>query len=153
MKSLARTTLILALTLAPTIAFAASSLIVGSSGSSGFFGVSGGSSSFGFSWGNGSGVAACASSICGVAQTIIYIINSVLVPLLFAVAFITFLYGIVKTYIFSHGEAAEVSEGHKLVLWGVIGFVVMISLWGLVNVVAVTFGLAGVSAPPTPTSY
>ncbi len=154
MKSITRTALIFAIALAPTFAFAASSIIGGSSGSSGFFGVSGGNSSFGFSWGGGSGGAgglACSSSICGVAQTIIYLINVVLVPLLFAVSFIVFLYGVAKTYIFSHGE--DVSEGHKLILWGVIGFVVMISLWGLVNVVATTFGLGGVSAPSTPTSY
>lgn len=154
MKTLARTTLILALTLVPTLTFAASSLIVGSSGSSGYVGVQGGNSAFGFSWGSGGGgLANCASSICGVASTIIYLINSVLVPLLFAVAFIMFLYGVAQAYIFSHGDEGKVEEGHKLVLWGVIGFVIMISLWGLVNVVAVTFGLAGVGAPPTPTSY
>ncbi len=32
-------------------------------------------------------------------------------------------------------------------------FVVMLSLWGLVNVVANTFGLQGAYAPPLPTSF
>lgn len=91
--------------------------------------------------------------ICSVASNIVYLINSVLVPLLFAVAFLMFLYGVAKTYIFSHGESGEIETGHKIILWGVIGFVVMLSLWGLVNVVANTFGLTGISAPPLPTSY
>jgi len=153
MKSLTRTALILAVALAPSFTFAASSILVGSSGSSGYIGVQGGNSAFSFSWGGGQGGVACASSICGVAQTLIYLINAVLVPLLFAIAFIMFLYGVAETYIFSHGDPDKVKEGHKLVLWGVVGFVVMISLWGLVNVVATTFGLGGYSAPPTPTSY
>jgi hypothetical protein len=101
----------------------------------------------------GSGASTCPNAICGVAATIVGIINGVLVPLLFAVAFIVFLWGIAKAYIFSGGDAEKVSEGHRLILWGIVAFAVMISLWGLVNVVASTFGLAGVSAPPTPTSY
>jgi hypothetical protein len=82
----------------------------------------------------------------------LYLINSVLIPVLFALAFIVFLYGIAKAYIFSAGDEEGVKKGHKLLLWGVIGFVVIISLWGIVNVVANTFGLSGSYAPPTPSS-
>ena len=89
----------------------------------------------------------------GIASTVLYLINSVLVPVLFAVAFIVFLYGIAKAYVFSNGEPAEIEKGHKLILWGIIGFVVMISLWGIVNVVANTFGLGGYGAPRLPMSY
>ncbi len=94
----------------------------------------------------------CANTICLVAQNILYIINSVLVPVLFAVAFIVFLYGIARSYIFSYGDPEKVKEGHHLILWGLVAFAVMVSIWGLVNVVANTFGLAGYYAPPTPTS-
>jgi hypothetical protein len=104
--------------------------------------------------GGGFGGFACnASDICRVAGDILTIINQVLVPLLFAVAFIVFLYGVAKKYIFSRGDETAVEEGHKLILWGLIGFVVMISLWGLVNVISNTFGLDGTTAPPLPTSY
>lgn len=108
---------------------------------------------FSSSGGFGGPLGGCSSSICGVAGTILYIINSVLVPLLFAISFIVFLYGIAQAYIFSRGDMAKVEAGHKLLLYGIIGFVVMISLWGLVNVVANTFGLYGASAPEMPTSY
>ena len=92
------------------------------------------------------------TGICGFAAVILYIINSILVPVIFAIAFLMFVYGIAKTYIFSNGEPAEVSKGHQIILWGVVGFVVMISLWGLVNVVANTFNLSGITAPPLPTT-
>lgn len=91
--------------------------------------------------------------IDGVAIKIINIINGVLVPLLFAVSFIVFLYGIARAYIFSVGDPERVKEGHKIILWGLIAFAVMVSIWGLVNVVANTFGLQGSYALPQPTSY
>ena len=129
MKSIPRTVLLLAALLVPAVASAAIS--------------------FGFSLSVGN---FCTSNICMVAQNVLYIINNVLVPVLFAIAFIVFLYGIAKAYIFSAGDETEVKKGHQLLLWGIIAFVVMISLWGLVNVVANTFGLAGYYAPPTPSS-
>jgi len=109
--------------------------------------MSGLSLSFGISFGS-----VCTNTVCMVAQNILYIINNVLVPVLFAIAFIVFLYGIARAYIFSGGDPERVKEGHRLLLWGVIAFVVMISLWGIVNVVANTFGLSGSYAPPTPSS-
>ncbi|MDE2021585.1 MAG: hypothetical protein KGI71_01520 [Patescibacteria group bacterium] len=101
----------------------------------------------------GPGSMCSSNGICQVANSFIYIINYVLVPLLFATAFIVFLYGIAKAYIFSGGDPEKIKDGHKIVLWGLVGFAVMVSLWGLVNVVANTFGLAGYGAPPLPTSY
>jgi hypothetical protein len=100
--------------------------------------------------GGGNGTGGNANDITGVAGTILFIINDVLVPVLFAVAFIVFLYGVAKAYIFSGGDQAAIEQGHKLILWGLIAFVVMISLWGLVNVVSNTFGLGGYEAPPLP---
>ncbi|MDP1689856.1 MAG: hypothetical protein Q8L52_01490 [bacterium] len=94
----------------------------------------------------------CDTTICAVAQNLLYIINSILVPVIFALAFIVFLYGIAKSYIFSGGDPEGVKQGHKILMWGIIAFVVMVSLWGIVNVVANTFGLTGSYAPPTPSS-
>ncbi|MFA5942285.1 MAG: hypothetical protein WC798_01280 [Candidatus Paceibacterota bacterium] len=101
----------------------------------------------------GPAIAGCDVYICWLGNLVLSIINLVLVPVLFAISFIVFLYGIAKSYIFSSGEPGEVAKGHKLILWGIIAFVVMISIWGLVNVVANTFGLAGFSAPPLPKSF
>lgn len=132
---------------APALVFAQTSIVGGVSNSGSFLGISFGSG------GGGMGFPGCSSTICGIGETFLYIINAVLVPLLFAVAFIMFLYGIADAYIFSHGDATKVAEGHKLVLWGIIAFAIMISVWGLVNVIANTFGLSGYYAPTLPRSY
>ena len=156
MKSITRLATIIAVSAAlvvPLLASAQTSIYTNSNGA---YQVTSANGNSYFSFGNtgSGGTFACgASNICQVASTILYIINYVLVPVLFALAFIVFLWGIVVKYIFSAGDAEKVKEGHKLILWGIIGFVVMISLWGLVNVIANTFGLYGVGAPPTPRSY
>ncbi len=136
----------LAILVVPALALAQSTIFANSNGAFGY-------SSPGFSFSVGSAFMCGASNICYVASTLLYIINNVLVPVIFALAFIVFLYGIAKAYIFSMGSEDAVKDGHRLILWGIIGFVVMVSLWGLVNVVANTFGLYGASAPPTPVSY
>ena len=87
-----------------------------------------------------------------IAIKIITLINNVSVPLLLTVTFIMFLYGVFQSYILSHGDAEEVKQGHHLILWGVVGFAVMISLWGLVNIVANTFGLQNQFAPLQPSA-
>jgi len=130
---------------APALVYAQTSIVGGVS--------SGGGSFFGISIGGGPSIGGCSSTICSVGYTFLYIINAILVPLLFAVSFITFLYGVAKAYIFSRGEPAEVTKGHQIILWGVVAFAVMISIWGLVNIVANTFGLSGYYAPSLPTSY
>jgi hypothetical protein len=100
-----------------------------------------------FFWGGtsfgASGFGTCTGTIACAANTILYVINGVLVPVL---------YGIAQAYIFSHGDPEKVKSGHHTILWGIVAFAVMISIWGLVNVVANTFGLGGYYAPPTPTS-
>jgi len=156
MKSITRFAFVFALVAmfsVPLVSFAQTSIYTDSAGG---FQINSVGTNSSFSFGNmgGGGVFMCgASNICRVASTILFIINSVLVPVIFALAFIVFLYGIARAYIFSRGEPDEVSKGHQLILWGVIGFVVMVSLWGLVNVVANTFGLTGSVAPLLPTSY
>ncbi|MDO8408277.1 MAG: hypothetical protein Q7S95_03535 [bacterium] len=81
---------------------------------------------------------------------IIDTINNVFVPVLFAIAFIIFLYGVARAYVFSQGEPAEVAKGHKLILWGLIAFVVMLSVWGLVNILSETLDLSNTTIPTYP---
>ena len=143
MKALIGAVLFSAALFSPMLAKAVT-IMGGSSPSGSFFGITFGKNA-GFGCFGG-------AAICNLANTILFIINFVLVPVLFAIAFIVFLWGVFKSYIWSRGEEAEVKKGHQLILWGLIGFAVMISIWGLVNVVASTFGLVGYSAPPLPQS-
>ena len=78
---------------------------------------------------------------------IIGIINNVLVPVLFAVAFIVFLYGAFDTFIVGANNEEVKEKGKNLMLWGLIGFFVMVSIWGLVNILTNTAVLGNSSGP------
>ncbi|MBU6214931.1 hypothetical protein KGM48_03815 [Patescibacteria group bacterium] len=66
---------------------------------------------------------------------IVETINGVFVPILIAVAFIVFLFGVYKYFIQGAADEKSRADGRQFVLWGVIGFVVILSLWGIVNIV------------------
>lgn len=86
------------------------------------------------------------------AGSIIGLINYVAIPVLLAVAFFVFVFGVMQAYVLSKGDPGAVSKGHQLVLWGALGFTIVLSVWGLVAIVGSTFGLgAGGAAPPYPT--
>lgn len=82
------------------------------------------------------------SNVSDVGTFIINIINNVLVPVIFAVAFIVFLWGAFETFILGASSDDVKEKGKSLMLWGLIGFFVMVSVWGLVNILTgtVSFG-------------
>ena len=94
---------------------------------------------------------AAISNISGVGQFIIDTINNILVPVIFAIAFIVFLWGAFKTFIIGANSEDVKEDGKNLMLWGLIGFFVMVSVWGLVNILtgSVTFGNTSASLPVT----
>ena len=68
--------------------------------------------------------------------------NSFVIPLLFACAFIAFLWGIVK-YFFLKNESEEGRrEAKQFLLWGLLGMVLLFSIWGVVNILLATLGFA-----------
>ena len=58
-----------------------------------------------------------------------------LVPVIMAMAVFAFMFGIQK-YIYAGGSEEKLKGGREMMIYGVIGMVVIISVWGLVNVVA-----------------
>jgi hypothetical protein len=73
-------------------------------------------------------------------STIVGLIDWVLIPLIFALAFLAFLWGILK-YFFLEAPDEGKEEGKQFILYGLLGLVVLFSVWGLVNVVLFTFGI------------
>ena len=55
-----------------------------------------------------------------------------------AIAF--FFYGLAK-YILNAGDEEKKKEGKSIMIWGVIALFVMVSIWGIINVLADTFGV------------
>jgi len=91
------------------------------------------------------------NTIDDVGQFIIGTINGVLVPVLFAVAFIVFLWGAFTTFILGAGAADVQTKGKSLMLYGLIGFFVMVSIWGLVKIMTGSVNLDN-TGPDTPTA-
>jgi hypothetical protein len=97
---------------------------------------------------------AAVNNLADLGQFIINVINNILVPVLFAVAFIVFLWGVFKTFILGASDEEAKEAGKNLMLWGLIGFFVMISIWGLVNILTNTVNFGDKAGPQggTPTS-
>ncbi|HRH55461.1 MAG TPA: hypothetical protein PK609_01200 [Candidatus Paceibacterota bacterium] len=87
-------------------------------------------------------VAAHAASFREITEDIVSLVNNSLVPLIYALAFLVFLVGMTRYFFLEQGEEGR-EKGKQLMLWGLIGFVVMFSVWGLVNLLLGTFGVAG----------
>lgn len=80
-------------------------------------------------------------------DTFINIINQVAVPLIFALAFIVFIWGVFNYFILGGGDEEKRDKGRDLMIWGLIGFFIMVSVWGLVNLLVGTF-VFGDKTPP-----
>jgi hypothetical protein len=90
-------------------------------------------------------------TITEIVTSIINLINNVLVPLVFAVAFIFFLFGVVQYLIIGAANAEKRKTGLQIIMYSVIGFAVMMSVWGIVNLVRNSFGLDSNARPCLPT--
>lgn len=89
--------------------------------------------------------------IQGYATSITTIINSILVPVLISIAFIVFLWGVYNYFILGADNETKRSEGKTFALYGIIGFVVLFSVWGIVNIFMGTLGLSTGNVPAFPT--
>ncbi len=79
------------------------------------------------------------------------IIGKSVIPLLFALAIVMFVWGAVKFFFINGGEPEEITKGKQFMLWGIVALAVMISVWGLVNILGDTFGFStGVLPTYTP---
>lgn len=63
-----------------------------------------------------------------------------LIFLLFAVAMVVFLYGVVM-FIANLDNESERGTGKKHMLFGIIGLAIMFSVWAFINIIVDTFGL------------
>lgn len=70
-------------------------------------------------------------------------ISSTLLPFLMALAFLAFVWGMFKFFIVGGGNEEEKEKGKSLMIWGILGFILIISLFGIVNLFATSLGVEG----------
>lgn len=69
------------------------------------------------------------------------IINPI-IYLLFAVAFVFFFWGLVQVVRGSKEGGEDFQKGKQNILYGLIGFVIMFGVYGIINFVLGTFGIS-----------
>jgi len=69
------------------------------------------------------------------------LINKI-IPVIIAITVLVFLWG-VANYIMSAGDEEKRKEARQFIIWGLVGFVIMLGIWGLINVFVTAFGLGG----------
>ena len=67
-------------------------------------------------------------------------ISSSVIPLIFALAVVVFIWGVVQ-YLMGAEEEDKRAKGRQFMIWGIIALTVMVSVWGLVQIVGNTFGV------------
>jgi len=89
----------------------------------------------------------CATAYDGLAAIFCEIgdLLSMVVPILVALGVVYFVWGVVR-YVIGDSEEAK-KKGRDQMIFGIIGFVVIIGLWGIVYLVNNTFDTGGYSAP------
>jgi len=89
-------------------------------------------------------------TVGGFLVMLIDFIDRLIVPLVFALAFIVFLWGVFTYFIAGAANEEKRQQGEQFVMYAIIGFVIMFSIWGLVNLVKNTLPLNN-SRPDYPT--
>lgn len=62
-----------------------------------------------------------------------------LIPVVFGLAVLVFMWGLMKAWILNGGSETEVQKGKQIALWGVIAFTVMVGIWGILAILQATF--------------
>ena len=91
------------------------------------------------------------SELTSFVESILGAIDSVVIPAIFAIAFLVFIWGIFRYFIAGAAQEEKREEGKKFLMWGLIGFVVMFSLWGIVRILVDTLGFDNATRPCLPT--
>lgn len=79
------------------------------------------------------------------------IIAAAIIPLIFTLAFLFFLWGMTM-YIRGSDDVKKREESKKFIYWGIIALTVMISVWGIIKIINTTLGF-GNTVPALQTDY
>jgi len=61
-------------------------------------------------------------------------------PIVIGLAMLFFLYGLMK-FVLSAGDEEKKKEGQQIMIWGIVALFIMVSVWGLVNLLGDETGI------------
>ncbi len=61
--------------------------------------------------------------------------NHEVIPVILGISFVVFLWGIVHYYILHGADTNEREHARSFMLWGLIGMVLLFTVWGIVNLI------------------
>lgn len=68
------------------------------------------------------------------------LITKSVIPLIFALAVLMFIWGVVQ-YVISAGNEEQKERGRQYMIWSIIALTVMVSVWGIVRILGDTFNI------------
>ena len=79
-------------------------------------------------------------SLAGIVAWIVCFLYKFIVPLLFALATVAFIWGVMQYYLYPENEDKR-KKGKDFIIGGIIALFVMLSVWGLVSILTGTFDI------------
>jgi hypothetical protein len=71
---------------------------------------------------------------------IIIFLNNVIIPLLLAMAALVFLFNVTRYFIIGGENPDSQEKARSLAVWGILGFVIILSIWGIVTMLTYSLG-------------
>lgn len=75
-------------------------------------------------------------------------INNSLIPIILAIAFLFFMVNMLRYFIIGGGNEESQTKAKSLALWGILAFVFITSIWGIVNIFLVMFDIRSTNPVP-----
>ncbi len=79
------------------------------------------------------------ASIGELVMNIMAFLKGKVIPLLFALATVIFIWGVIQYVVGSQGSETRIETGKKVMIWGIIGLAIMTSAWAIVAILCGTF--------------
>jgi len=86
-----------------------------------------------------------------IANTLSFI-NDYLVPFVLALAFLAFIWGVFKFFVLGGSDEEKQKEGKSLIIYSLVGFIVILSLYGIISLLVDGLGTGGgtITVPTVP---
>lgn len=73
---------------------------------------------------------------------IIGVLSTVVIPVIFTLAFAVFIWGVVSHFFLGGSDEGKRAEGRQFIIWGILGMVMLFAVWGFVKILLSTLGIA-----------